>query len=120
SRRRNAKLYNDLLAGVEGLRLPVEAPGRKHVYHVYAVRLQPRDELLRALGAKGIHCGIHYPIPVHLQEAYRPLGLGRGTCPMAERCADEFISLPMFPELRPEQIEMVARELGNALRTIGA
>src|SRR5881394_2352628 len=116
ARRRNAKLYNDLLTGVEGMRLPVEAPGRKHVYHVYAVRLQPRDELLRALGVKGIHCGIHYPIPVHLQEAYRPLGLGRGSFPVAERCALEFLSLPMFPELTSEQVTAVAREVALALR----
>jgi len=116
ARRRNAKLYNDLLAGVEGLRLPVEAAGRKHVYHVYAVRVQPRDELLRALGAKGIHCGIHYPIPVHLQEAYRSLGLGRGSFPVAERCALEFLSLPMFPELTAEQIERVAAEVQGFLR----
>jgi dTDP-4-amino-4,6-dideoxygalactose transaminase len=120
ARRAHAALYNSLLAGEEKLRLPREAKDRRHVYHLYVVRAPRRDAIIESLARLGIHCGIHYPIPVHLQEAYRGLGLGRGSFPVAERCADEFISLPMFPELSREQIEMVARELGNALRTIGA
>jgi dTDP-4-amino-4,6-dideoxygalactose transaminase len=116
ARRRNAALYSELLADVEGVRLPVEAPGRKHVYHVYAIRVQARDELLRAMGTKGVACGIHYPIPVHLQEAYRSLGLGRGSFPVAECCAQEFLSLPMFPELTSPQIEHVAAEVQGFLR----
>ena len=72
-----------------------------------ALRVQ-RDELIRSLAGQGISSGIHYPIPVHLQEAYRSLGLARGAFPVAERCADEFVSLPMFPELTPGQVEAVA------------
>lgn len=116
ARRTNAALYGKLLAGEPGITLPVEAPGRKHVYHIYAVRVANRDAVLDALGKRGIHCGIHYPIPVHLQEAYSFLGLGKGSFPVAERCAEEFLSLPMFPELAPDQIEAVTQELKLVLR----
>lgn len=116
ARRRHAAHYQELLAGVENLCLPREAKGRRHVWHVYAVRVAKRDAILEKLAKVGIHCGIHYPVPVHLQEAYRGLGLGRGSFPVAERCADEFLSLPMFPELTAEQVAAVAREVGIALR----
>lgn len=116
ARRSHAALYGKLLAGTPGITLPVEAPGRKHVYHIYAVRVANRDAILDLLGKRGIHCGIHYPIPVHLQEAYKFLGLGRGSFPVAERCADEFLSLPMFPELAPDQIMAVAEELKLVVR----
>ncbi len=116
ARRSHAALYGKLLAGTPGITLPVEAPGRKHVYHIYAVRVANRDAILDLLGKRGIHCGIHYPIPVHLQDAYKFLGLGRGSFPVAERCANEFLSLPMFPELTPDQILAVAEELKLAVR----
>jgi dTDP-4-amino-4,6-dideoxygalactose transaminase len=67
------------------------------------------------MGEKGIGCAIHYPVPVHLQEAYRWLGYGEGSFPVAERCAEEFLSLPMFPELSKEQIHAVAEELKSCL-----
>jgi dTDP-4-amino-4,6-dideoxygalactose transaminase len=73
--------------------------------------VQDRDQILQALSDRGIACAIHYPIPVHLQEAYRFLGHSRGSFPVAERCAEEFLSLPMFPELSKEQIQAVAQEL---------
>jgi dTDP-4-amino-4,6-dideoxygalactose transaminase len=120
NRRKHAALYARLLGGEKALRLPVEAPERKHVWHVYALRASRRDALIEALAQVGIHCGIHYPIPVHLQEAYRSLGLDRGAFPVAEQCADEFISLPMFPELSPAQVEAVARELRSAAARVGA
>ena len=71
--------------------------------------------LLDAMAERGISCGIHYPIPIHLQEGYRNLGLGRGSFPVAERCAEEFLSLPMFPELTSEQVETVSREIKTRL-----
>jgi dTDP-4-amino-4,6-dideoxygalactose transaminase len=110
-RRAHAKLYSELLAGVDEIVLPVEPPHCQHVYHVYAVRVPDRDRVLAAMAERGIACGIHYPVPVHLQEAYRFLGQGEGSFPVAERCASEFLSLPMFPELTPAQVETVAREL---------
>ena len=115
ARRRNAELYDQWLKEAEGVVVPKEARYARHVYHVYAIRVADRDNLIRALAEKDIHCGIHYPIPVHLQEAYRFLGLGRGCFPMAEKCAAEFVSLPMFPELSGEQIEWVVGEIRRNL-----
>jgi dTDP-4-amino-4,6-dideoxygalactose transaminase len=108
ARRRHARLYNRLLNGVAQVALPREAPYARHVYHIYAIRVPHRDELMAALREKDIWCGIHYPIPIHLQKAYESLGYGTGSFPAAERWAQESLSLPMFPELTIEQIESVA------------
>jgi dTDP-4-amino-4,6-dideoxygalactose transaminase len=110
-RRAHAEFYGQNLPEEEGFVLPREtAPGR-HVFHIYAVRTLNRDRVLAQLERRGVHCGIHYPIPVHLQEAYQSLGYARGAFPVAEQCADEFLSLPMFPELTPEQLATVVREV---------
>jgi len=85
-----------------------EAGYGKHVYHIYAIRVADRDRLIAALAEKDIHCGIHYPIPVHLLDAYESLNLRKGSFPVAEKSAAEFVSLPMFPELTREQIVAVA------------
>jgi dTDP-4-amino-4,6-dideoxygalactose transaminase len=111
ARRKNAKLYNEFLADVNKVQTPVEADYAKHVYHIYAIRTKKRDVLMSALAEKKISCGIHYPIPLHLQDAYRPLGYTQGTFPIAEKCAAEFLSLPMFPELTQNQIMMVVNEI---------
>lgn len=111
ARRKNAKRYDDLLSGCDQLILPKMADYGIPVYHLYPVRVGDRDRVLRALGGRGIGCGIHYPIPIHLQKAYQHLNLATGSFPVAERCAEELLSLPMFPELTPEQIEIVAWEL---------
>jgi dTDP-4-amino-4,6-dideoxygalactose transaminase len=111
TRRKNAKIYNDLLSHLDGLIVPHEAYYAKHVYHVYAIRVQIREKLMTALSEKDIYCGIHYPVPVHLQDAYDSIGLKNGSCPVAEKCAEEYVSLPMFPELDDEQIEYVAQEI---------
>jgi len=111
ARRRNAQLYSKLLSEVNNVTTPVEADYAKHIYHVYAIRTQNRDELISALAEKDIHCGIHYPIPVHLQQAYRYLGYGTGSFPTAEKCAEELVSLPMFPELMEEQIRYIVHEI---------
>src|ERR1700677_2950001 len=104
-------LYDQLLGDAEEIITPFEAPHNRHVYHVYAVRVKNRDAIMQALGEKGISCAIHYPIPVHLQEAYQFLGHKEGSFPVAERCAEEFLSLPMYPELTKGQIHAVAQEL---------
>ena len=85
--------------------------GRKHVYHIYGVYHERRAELQAALQAAGIHTGIHYPIPVHLQRAYSDLGYKVGDLPVTETIAREQLSLPMFAELNEGQIERVAKEV---------
>ena len=86
-------------------------PHGRHVYHIYAVRVGNRDAIVKRMADQGVATGIHYPIPLHLQEAYRSLGYAAGSFPVAERCAAEFLSLPMFPELAAEQIRQVVGAL---------
>jgi dTDP-4-amino-4,6-dideoxygalactose transaminase len=107
SRRAHAARYRELLAGA-AVGLPEETPGRRHVYHVFAIRHPERDRLAGELAEQGVATGIHYPVPVHLQPAYSDLGYGPGDFPVAERAASEVLSLPMYPELRPDQVEAVA------------
>jgi dTDP-4-amino-4,6-dideoxygalactose transaminase len=90
-----------------GLVLPVEAPGNRHVYHVYPVLSEQRQELIDALAARGVQTGIHYPTPIHLLPAYSDLHHQAGDFPVSERVASQELSLPMFPELADEQIEEV-------------
>lgn len=114
-RRENADLYKRLLADLDAVTLPAEAGYARHVYHVYAVRVQDRDALIRQLAKDDISCGIHYPVPLHLQDAYRSLGYREGMFPVTERCAGEFVSLPMYAELSPEQIERVCEGIRSSL-----
>jgi dTDP-4-amino-4,6-dideoxygalactose transaminase len=116
-RRQAAAQYQTLLAGVPGLTLPTAGLHATHVYHVYAVRVQNRDRLLEEMSNRGVACGIHYPVPVHLQQAYADLGHVRGDFPVSEACANEFLSLPMFPELAREQIEYTAAQLKTVLQS---
>ncbi len=116
ARRANARFYDQHLAEVEEVILPREAEYARHVYHLYVVRVQNRDRVLQAMANRGIACGIHYPIPVHLQEAYRFLGHRKGSFPVAERCAEEFLSLPMYPELTTTQLGAVVHEMKTLLR----
>jgi dTDP-4-amino-4,6-dideoxygalactose transaminase len=110
ARRAHAKRYDELL-GPTGIKHAREANGRKHVYHIYGVYHENRAELQTALQAAGIHTGIHYPIPVHLQRAYSDLGYKVGDLPVTENVALEQLSLPMYPELTDEQIGRVAKEI---------
>jgi len=106
-RRRNAALHDEML--VDGKVItPKEVGYAKHVYHLYVIRVGNRDTLRDRLKATGIATGTHYPIPLHLQEAYRYLGYRRGGFPASERCADEVLSLPLYPELKEREIEYVA------------
>lgn len=111
ARIRNAELYCRLLAGIDGIVLPEKAAYAHHVFHVFPIRAKQRDALMAVLLAKEIGCGIHYPVPIHLQNAYRFLELERGSFPVAEKFADEEISLPMFPEMVASQIEYVAETI---------
>jgi len=111
----HAAIYDMALEGIEGVVTPSAAAYVRHVYHIYAIRVQNRDEVIRFLGDKGIGCGVHYPVPIHLQEAYRSLGYDRGAFPIAERCASEFVSLPMFPELTLAQLDIVVQGVKEAV-----
>jgi dTDP-4-amino-4,6-dideoxygalactose transaminase len=106
-RRAHALKYNEALAKIEDLIIPIEASYARHVYHVYTIRVKERVKFMQSLTDKGIGCGVHYPVPIHLQEAYRGLGHKKGSFPIAERTAEEFVSLPMFPELTGAQLERV-------------
>jgi len=106
ARRRHAESYRRGLAGLP-VWLPTEMPGNRHVYHLFVVRVPRRDDLLSFLREREVYCGLHYPIPIHLQRAYRQLGYGPGSFPRAEALAKEILSLPMFPEMTDEQIAFV-------------
>lgn len=86
----------------------------RHVYHVYAIQVPHRDAVQRSLTAAGIGTGIHYPIPVHLQKAYADLGYKVGDLPVTEAAAKRFLSLPIYAELQPEQVDRVVAELDKA------
>ena len=115
ARRAHAAMYSQLLTGTPGVVLPQTAPGNEHVFHIYAVRVKHRDQVLQLMAQRGVNCAIHYPVPIHLQEAYAFLGLKSGAYPVAERCAGEFLSLPMYPELSETQIQKVANELKSCV-----
>jgi dTDP-4-amino-4,6-dideoxygalactose transaminase len=110
-RRQHADQYRERLINLVDVILPFEAEYARHVFHVFALRVPDRDRVLRDLVERGVQCGIHYPVPVHLQTAYRHLGFGPESFPVAERCADEFLSLPMYPELTHTQVDAVCDAL---------
>ena len=113
ARRAVAFHYDRLLASSHYGR-PAPPPHCRHVYHVYAIQLPDRDKVQKALQAAGVGTGIHYPVPVHLQKAYANLGYGRGDLPITEAVADRFLSLPIYAELRPEQVAEIVLRLDNA------
>lgn len=108
SRRERARYYDRLLAPNAALVLPVEPPGSRGVYHLYVVRVPDRAGMMAHLNKAGVGTGIHYPVPVHLQKAFARLGYAAGAFPVAERLAEEILSLPMYPHLRAEQQQRVA------------
>lgn len=110
-RRENARKYSESLKNTSEVITPFEKKFRKHVYYVYVIRCLNRDRLIKYLNDKGISTGIHYPIPIHLQESYKHLGFGVGSFPITEECAKEIVSLPMFPELTTEEIEYICRSI---------
>jgi dTDP-4-amino-4,6-dideoxygalactose transaminase len=107
-RRTLARQYSTMLAG-SGIGLPVEAPERSHIYHLYVVSYSKRDELQRHLAEAGIASEVYYPQPLHLAEPCRGLGGANQSFPVAEEASRALLALPMYPELRPEQIQQVGR-----------
>jgi dTDP-4-amino-4,6-dideoxygalactose transaminase len=119
-RRDRAQTYQELLSSVEGLVPPVEPSWARAVYHLYVVRVQARQELQDHLKEAGIATGIHYPIPLHLQKAYRNLGYDKGDFPVTERVAPETLSLPMYPQLTRIEQETIARTVTECLVEVGS
>jgi dTDP-4-amino-4,6-dideoxygalactose transaminase len=114
-RRAIAAQYDSELAALPSIIRPARISWNQPVYHIYAIRVPERDEVIRSLAAKGVGSAIHYPVPVHLQTAYRSLGYAPGAFPRAERCAKQFVSLPMFPELTAPQVTYVVETLHEIL-----
>jgi len=106
-RRRVAHRYHELLADTP-LRLPTEADYAESAFHLYVVRHPRRDELKKHLESQKIGCALHYPVPLHLQKCYASLGYRAGDFPLAEKAAQQCLSLPIYPELKDEQIQRVA------------
>lgn len=108
-RRAIARLYTELLSG-SGVTTPHDPGGERHVWHIYAIRVPDgrREALRDFLAERGIGTGIHYPVPIHLQESAKFLGYRQGELPVTERVAAEVLSLPMYPELSDEQAGYVA------------
>lgn len=106
-----ALIYNQILGGIPGIITPYSSSSVKHVYHVYAIRIQKRDQLYDRLNKLGIGAIVHYPVPLHLQEAYKNLGHQAGEFPVSERTAREIISLPMYPHIKKAQIRFVCETI---------
>ena len=113
-RRALAARYAERLRDV-GIEPPLEAPGRRHVWHVYAVRVPERERVATALREQGVGTAVVYPRPLHLQPAFADLGLGEGSFPHAERAARELLGLPMYPGLPQDAPERVVAALAKAL-----
>lgn len=118
ARRRHAARYRELLHDVPGIVLPEVAEGCVPVWHLFVVLVERRDEIAARLEAQGVHTGLHYPVPLHLQKAYAHRGYAEGDFPVAESCASRLLSLPMFPELTNDQIEYVCACLREAIREV--
>jgi dTDP-4-amino-4,6-dideoxygalactose transaminase len=114
-RRKHANKYNELLS-----ELPLLTPGEKAdntpVYHLYVIKTAQRDKLQTFLKEKGIHTGIHYPIPIHQQKAFKDLGFGEIELPITEETTPQILSLPMFPELSDEEIKYIADSINTFYR----
>ena len=116
ARRKNAECYLELLKDVDEIMLPIIADGCLPVYHLFVIQVNNRDAVAQALKQRGIATGLHYPIPLHVQRAYEHKELPVGSFPAAEACAKRVLSLPMFPELREEQISYVCDCLKRFLK----
>ena len=121
-RRAIAAKYAEMLADAERagkIALPKEAAGRRHVYHQYVVRVAGRDAVREKLAAAGVATSVFYPVPLHLQECFRDLGYREGAFPVAEKAAKEVLALPIFAEIRDDEVERVAEALVDAVELTG-
>lgn len=112
-RNQQAEYYSCELSNVGDLILPYTSPGATHVYHLYIIRTQKRDQLREYLTQKNIETLIHYPIPIHLQKAYETFGFKKGSFPIAEELANTILSLPIYPGLAQHQQDRIICEIRN-------
>jgi len=115
ARARHAASYASRLEGLPGLRLQSCSPASTHIFHLFIVESERRNGLQKYLEDSGIQTSIHYPKPIHLQAAYKDLGYTLGDFPATERLADQMLSLPMFPELTEQQIDLVCDAVASFL-----
>lgn len=115
ARQRNADRYRELLGDTPGIQLPVVGEGNRHVYNQFTVVTDRRDELRAHLTEQGIGSGIYYPVPLHLQQCFRELGLGEGDLPVSERLCKEVLSLPIYPEVGDDALVRVADAIHSFL-----
>jgi dTDP-4-amino-4,6-dideoxygalactose transaminase len=113
-RRTVASIYHELLSETSA-ELPFMTEGVEHVFHLYVIQVDDRQAVQEELTARGISTGIHYPVPIHLQEAYRELGAAPGSFPVTEAAAKRVLSLPMYPEMTEHDVRRVSRALGEVL-----
>ena len=114
-RRANAARYDARMSDMAEVGLPQQADWAKSVYHLYVVRVDDREDVMAYLNGRKIGTGIHYPIPLHLQDAYRHLNYQEGDFPVSEKLAPQILSLPMYPQLTAEQQQIVVRGLQEAI-----
>ena len=114
-RKKNAALYRSLLSGVDGVTMQKELEVGSSACHLFIILVKDRDSLQKKLSDAGIATGLHYPLPLHLQKAYSNMGLKAGSFPVAEAIAGELLSLPMFPELREDEIRYVVDSLKQSI-----
>lgn len=112
ARRAIAAKYDAALSEFAWLTAPVEIAGGRHIYHLYVIQCARREELRQHLSDNDIGVGIHYPVPLHLQPAFRALGYGAGDFPVAERLADSILSIPMYPEMKVAQQQRIVQAIG--------
>lgn len=111
-RRKIASIYSRGLENLKGIvEIPKEDKNKEHIYHLYVIRTEKREELQNFLKEKGIDTGIHYPLPIHLQEAFRHLGYKEGDFPRTEEYAKQILSLPVFPGMADEEAKNVVNEI---------
>ena len=111
-------MYTEFLTQEVGLDKavpPADDSGERHVYHLYVVRVQDRNRVRLDLNRDGISTGVHYPVPLHLTKAFRPMGYEIGDFPVSEKCAREVLSLPMYPEMSEDQVYRVCETLATVL-----
>jgi dTDP-4-amino-4,6-dideoxygalactose transaminase len=118
-RRTAARTYDELLGDLEQVTLPRTLAGNEHVWYVYVVQVDDRDQVLATLRERGVGAQVHFPVPVHLQQAFAHLGHARGAFPVAEAAAERVLSLPLFPGITRAQQERVAAELRRAVGAAG-